>query len=40
MPTRNTLLFKWVVDLWERYKRKKRIAKNIKEAKDRDPFIY
>ena len=38
--TRNRLFVQYFIDLWTKFKRKRRMAQNIKEAKKRDPFIY
>lgn len=37
---RNRYMIQFFIDMWKDFKRKRRIAKNIKEAKKRDPFIY
>lgn len=33
-------LFKWIKDLIEKYKRKRRFKKKLEELRKRDPFIY
>ena len=33
-------IFRWVIDLIEKYKRKKKFNKKLKELRKRDPFIY
>lgn len=33
-------LFKWITDLFEKYKRKRRFKKKLEELRKRDPFIY
>lgn len=33
-------LFKWIKDLIDKYKRKRKFKKKLEELRKRDPFIY